>query len=93
METIIKIELSDHAIERIAEMTRTVVREELEILLDAERQATPYLTHHEACQFLKVSDPTLARWRKRGLINGRKMAGKWLYTKKEIEEAADLMKK
>jgi excisionase family DNA binding protein len=44
------------------------------------------LTSDEACKFLKISNPTLWRWKKAGLIKEIKIGGKILFSEKELRK-------
>lgn len=60
---------------------RQVVREEIERVKEKEQ----YLTTREVCDRLKISRPTLHRWREEGIIKAYKVGGIVRFSDKEIE--------
>lgn len=52
-----------------------------------------YFNTREALGFLRVSDNTLRKWRKEGVIPFYRIGGKYLYKESELREAIDKNKR
>ena len=48
-----------------------------------------YVNRNEARELLKISDSTLQRWTKLGLITKHKVRGRVFYKKQELKEAVE----
>lgn len=52
-----------------------------------ERMATEWIDTADLCAWLKVSRRTVERWRRRGLIKGRRMGGRLYFARHEVDRA------
>lgn len=64
---------------------RDVIREEAR----REESQPEYLSRKEVCSLLKISFPTLARYVSLGLIEGRKVGNRVLFSRKALTAAID----
>lgn len=53
---------------------------------EAPKEEEEYLSPIEACEYLKVSKSTLARWRRSGYLTGNKVGGILRYKKSELQK-------
>ncbi|MDZ7717825.1 MAG: helix-turn-helix domain-containing protein [Balneolaceae bacterium] len=75
--------------ETLLELISEVVREELETHMEKVEVSdgkNEVLTNKQAMKHLHVSRSTLQRWRKSGKLPYRKVEGKILYTKSDLNE-------
>lgn len=75
--------------ETLLELISEVVREELEAhieKMEASNSENDVLTNKQAMKHLHVSRSTLQRWRDSGKLPYRKVEGKILYTKSDLNE-------
>ena len=72
--------------EELTEAFRSVVREELSLLVPKDN-APRYLSRNEVAKLLKISLPTLNDYTKRGIIKGSRVGTRVLYSEADIKEA------
>ena len=73
-------------VEDLKELIRTVIREELQLLLP--KKGDPkYLTRKEVCAFLKISLPTLSNYTKAGRVKGFRIGTRILYKLEDLEQS------
>lgn len=75
--------------ETLLELISEVVREELEALMknkNVSGNENEVLTNKQAMKHLHVSRSTLQRWRNSGKLSYRKVEGKILYTKSDLNK-------
>jgi excisionase family DNA binding protein len=72
--------------EELQELIRSVIKEELQILLP-KRGESRNLTRNEVAAFLKISLPTLQRYTQLGVIKGFRIGTRILYKLEDIEES------
>ncbi len=61
----------------------------LEKLVERKEAAIEWLDNYDLCRLLKVTDRTLYRWRKQGLLKPLIIGGKCYYAKRQIDDLMD----
>jgi excisionase family DNA binding protein len=88
-----QIILHNTSIDDLKQIIGEVIREEFKTLSPQSQNEHPeYLTRKEVCQLLQVSEVTLNKWTKTGIVTGYRIKSRVRYKRSEIEESLHQVK-
>ena len=96
MERVILFKYSpEELIELVKKAVQEVVAEQaiLQIANSPPASGMDLLTTKEVCGLLRISAPSLIKYRRAGLIKGKLIGGKYHYLKSEVEKSIKEIKK
>ena len=86
------IELSYSFSEEDKETLRDIIREEVGQMIynfgQRQRESANFYTTKIACERLKITRPTLNKWREQGRLIGEQVGTAWYYSEAEVNRLA-----